>query len=300
MYKDNQFNRKINRVGMPYGSTCPKWDEPEPKVRKIKVKRKKKEPEPEPVVRKIKVKRKKKEKVLPAQPIMTPLVAEQAPRMGLLDAPREVFDVPDRLAPLPPPLQQPRKSLMEQELEMGMGMGMGGGTFMVNTITGDTIEVPIIDGISPVAMVKRVEPDVGNIQLLDDDGNEVKAVVDGMMVNMIVLENTPIKFKTGDRFWWETPESWLRINIVKRTPKEVRIGIFGRDKRAKQAVYDSYYENEGDLGRAKYGLPFNTRIKTTDDGVEYVVVKPTRFTIGRLYANRDRERREWGETEIID
>ena len=221
MYKDNQFNRKINRVGVPYGSTCPKWDEPEPKVRKIKVKRKKKEPEPEPVVRKIKVKRKKKEKVLPAQPIMTPLVAEPAPRMGILDAPREVFDVPDRLAPLPPPLQQPRKSLMEQELEMGMGMGMGGGTFTVNTITGDIIEVPIIDGISPVEMVKRVEPDVGNIQLLDDDGNEVKAVVDGMMVNMIVSTKKEKKKRKEKLF----KEGIYRVNKDMKTFRPYYIHI---------------------------------------------------------------------------
>ena len=45
MYKDNAINRRLGRVGMKYGATCPKWEEPEekkPKVKAIIVKKKKK------------------------------------------------------------------------------------------------------------------------------------------------------------------------------------------------------------------------------------------------------------------
>ena len=66
MYKDNAINRKLNRVGMKFGSTCPQWEEPEekkPKVKAIIVKKKKKfviTPKEEPKKEEPKPKKKKK------------------------------------------------------------------------------------------------------------------------------------------------------------------------------------------------------------------------------------------------
>ena len=195
---------------MPYGSTCPKWDEPEPKMRKIKVKRKKKS--------------KQVERVLPAQAVMTPLVAEPAPQFDIREGPKDVFDVPvvkpERLVPITPlGLQQKPNELTLEDL--GGLDDVGGGSFYVNTLQGDTIEVPIVDGISPVEMVKRVEPDVGNIQLFDDSGDEVKGVVDGMMVSMIVSTKKEKKKRKEKLF----KEGIYRVNKDMKTFRPYYIHI---------------------------------------------------------------------------
>jgi hypothetical protein len=64
MYKDNAINRRLGRVGMKYGATCPKWEEPEkkkPKVKAIIVKKKTIMEEPKPKKKKKLVVMKKEE-----------------------------------------------------------------------------------------------------------------------------------------------------------------------------------------------------------------------------------------------